>query len=306
MVKTAFLLTLVVTAVASMPAHGQVVRAFVSAHGVDTNPCTVIQPCRTFQQAFNTVPPNSVIFVLDPAGYQPLTITHGITIQANGFGGITQVNGCGTCAAINVSATTSDQVTLDGLLLDGEGTGYSAIRITSGKAVQILNSVVRNFVNGIVQTTTPVDLFVSNTRILNTGLGIYASPGGNGVSRVVMSQIDVDHNFSGIAIDASSLGGGYVDAVLADSVVSSSGQTGVTVNNNGGSLARLTIVSSKLMFNQAFGLLTGGLGGTVVYLTRSTIFANGVPDIKIQTGNVYSAGDNMIGTNDPLTTFSYR
>jgi hypothetical protein len=64
MIKTAFLLTLTVTTIASMPAQAQ--RVFVSAHGVDTNPGTAIQPCRTFQQAFNTVPRNGEIDVLDP------------------------------------------------------------------------------------------------------------------------------------------------------------------------------------------------------------------------------------------------
>ena len=51
MTKTALLLALIVTALASMPAHAQPLRVFVSGLGLDTNPCTVTQPCRTFQQA---------------------------------------------------------------------------------------------------------------------------------------------------------------------------------------------------------------------------------------------------------------
>jgi hypothetical protein len=48
MTKTAFLLTLIATALASIPAQAQQVRAFVSGGGLDTNPCTLAQPCRTF------------------------------------------------------------------------------------------------------------------------------------------------------------------------------------------------------------------------------------------------------------------
>jgi hypothetical protein len=44
MTKTAFLLTLIVTALAS-PAQAQ--RVFVSVNGLDTNPCTAISPCRS-------------------------------------------------------------------------------------------------------------------------------------------------------------------------------------------------------------------------------------------------------------------
>jgi hypothetical protein len=80
MPKTAFLLALAITALASLPAQAQLV--FVSAHGLDTNPCTVTQPCRTFQQAYNIAPANSEIDVLDPAGYGPVLIEHGISIQA--------------------------------------------------------------------------------------------------------------------------------------------------------------------------------------------------------------------------------
>jgi hypothetical protein len=142
--KTSFLLALIATALASMPARAQQ-RVFVSGNGLDTNPCTVTQPCRTFQQAYNTAAVNGEIDVLDPAGYGPLTITKGISIQAHGFGGITQTASSFPNAAITVSVTTSDPVSLNGLLLDGGGTGYFGIYITSGRSVQILNSVVRHF-----------------------------------------------------------------------------------------------------------------------------------------------------------------
>jgi hypothetical protein len=265
----------------------------------------VTQPCRTFQVAYSNVPANGEIDVLDPAGYGPLTITHGISIQAHGFGGISQP-GTGTSAAITISVTTGEPVTLNGLLLDGSGTGTYGINITSGPSVQILDCVIRHFVYGIAQIA-PGGLLVSNTRIFNSQSGIWVGPAGNGVSKVVMSRIEANENATGVVIDANGLSGGYVDAVLADSVVSSNSTSGVAVlNGNGVSLARLTTVSSKLMFNGNFGLQTNS-SGVEVYLTRSTIFANGVPDIKIFGGHVNSAGDNMIGTFDPLTsTFPYH
>jgi hypothetical protein len=139
MTKTKVLLALVVTALASVPAHAQN-RVFVSGAGLDTNPCTVTQPCRTSHQDYNTAAANGEIDVLDPAGYGPLTITRGISIQAHGFGGITAASG----NAININVTTGDPVMLNGLLLDGSGTGHFGIFITSSPSVQILNSVVRH------------------------------------------------------------------------------------------------------------------------------------------------------------------
>jgi hypothetical protein len=122
MTKTPFLLTFIIAALFSAASQAQQ-RVFVSGHGLDTNPCTVTQPCRTFQQAYNVAAANGEIDVVDPAGYGPLTITHGISIQAHGFGGITQT--CNTCAAITVSVTASDPVSLNGLLIDG---GHRPIR----------------------------------------------------------------------------------------------------------------------------------------------------------------------------------
>jgi hypothetical protein len=137
MTRTAFILALIVTALASS-AHAQ--RVFVSGKGLDTNPCTVTQPCRTFLQAYDTTSANGEIDVLDPAGYGPLTITRGISIQAHGFGG---------SPGITISVSTPDPVTLNGLLIDGAGTGTYGVNITSGPSVQILNSVVRHFTFGI-------------------------------------------------------------------------------------------------------------------------------------------------------------
>jgi hypothetical protein len=108
---------------------------------------------RTFQRAFNHAPANGVIDVLDPADYGPLAITHGITIQGHGFGGITQNSSCPACAAIAISATNADAVMLTGLLIDGGGTGQTGISIKSGQSVQILNSVVRRFNNAIIDNT---------------------------------------------------------------------------------------------------------------------------------------------------------
>jgi hypothetical protein len=152
MTKTAILLALAITALVSSAAHAQQ-RVFVSGHGLDTNPCTVTQPCRTFQQAHDTAAVNGEIDVLDPAGYGPLTISKGISIQAHGFGGITMTAGSPN-AAITINVTTSDPVTLNGLLIDGGGTGYFGINITSGRSVQILGSVVRHFFLGIYDETS--------------------------------------------------------------------------------------------------------------------------------------------------------
>jgi hypothetical protein len=260
MIKTAALLTLVVAAFAGMPAHAQ--RVFVSGTGLDTNPCTVSQPCRTFQQAYNTVAANGEIDVLDPAGYGPLTITHGISIQAHGFGGITQTANCPTCAAITVSVTTSDPVSLNGLLLDGAGTGFSGILINSGTSVQILNSIDRHFDFGILDQPSAINshLLIEDTIASDAVNGITIQPNG-GSARATLNRITANNNHFGVVVT------GVHNTTIANSVLSNNSNTG--------------------LFN------TSG----VTWLAKTVISGNPTGVDNVSGGTVNSYGDNYIRDN---------
>jgi Right handed beta helix region len=216
MTKITFLLALVVTALASIPAQAQ--RVFVSGTGLDTNPCTATQPCRTFQQAYNTAPANGEIDVIDPAGYGPLAITHGISIQAHGFGGITQAGSCPTCAAITISVTTSDPVSLNGLLIDGGGTGNKGIYVTSGSSVQILNSVVRHFEFGIYYgTSTNSNLLIEDTIASDNLTGIAINPTN---VKATLARITANNNQYGVATNGN-------NTTIANSVISNNSTIGL-------------------------------------------------------------------------------
>jgi Right handed beta helix region len=254
MTKTAVLLTLIAIALASMPAHAQQ-RVFVSGHGLDTNPCTVTQPCRTFQVAHNTAAANGEIDVLDPAGYGPLTITKGISIQAHGFGGITAASG----DAITVSVATSDPVTLNGLLLDGGGTGGLGIRIQSCRSLQILNSVIRHFQFGIAEFTSgPINLLIEDT---------------------VASD-----NLKGIALE-----GGSVKATLSR-ITANNNQVGVYNLSN-----EATIANSVIFNNSSEGL--GCFSSCMTWLAK-TLISDSTTGVNMDVSStVFSYGDNYIGDN---------
>jgi hypothetical protein len=263
MIKTAFLLTLIVTTLASMPAQAQQ-RVFVSGLGVDTNPCTVPQPCRTFQHAHDISPANSEINALDPAGYSPLTITKGISIQAHGWGSITQPASCSTGAAITVSVTTGDPVTLNGLLLDGAGTGCFGIYITSGASVQILNSVVRHFQYGIYH-------IVANA---------------NGSNLLIQDTIASDNSQTGINIKTFTIG---FKATLSR-ITANSNALGVDTAGND-----TTIANSVISNNGGTGLNSGNFA--VTWLAKTVISGNFTGVTVAGAGTVKSYGDNYINDN---------
>jgi hypothetical protein len=258
--KTAFLLTLIVTALASIPAPAQPLRVFVSGLGSDSNPCTEAQPCRTFQKAHDTAAANGEIQVLDPAGYGALTISKGISIQGHGFGAIAQT--CGNCAAITVSVTTSDQVSLNGLLIDGAGKGQIGISFLSGPSVQILNSVIRNFsYAGIydVTSTNGSNLLVEDTVASdNATYGINVCPG-EGVQAVThkatLNRFTANSNQYGVQVACD---GG--STTIANSVLSNNTIAGLWSRPNG-----LTFLAKSVISGNQTGVLFSGAGvfGTV-------------------------------------------
>jgi hypothetical protein len=261
MTKTAVLLALIVTALASMPAHAQQ-RVFVSGTGLDTNPCTVTQPCRTFQQAYNTVAANGEIDVLDPAGYGPLTITHGISIQAHGFGGITQTGSAS--AAITISVTTSDPVTLNGLILDGAGTGQFGINITSGPSVLILNSVIRLFaaagINDITSTNGST-LLIEDTvaSYSQTGIAIHAT-GTN--AQATLNRVTANNNVNGIFTGFNSA------TTIANSVLSNNNPIGLAVQTNGGTWLAKNVISGSATGVMVFAGTVNATATTTSTTTR--------------------------------------
>src|SRR5262249_39818410 len=110
--------TLVATT-ASTDAYALANRTFVSGFGSDSNPCSLAEPCRSFQHAHDQTNAGGDITVLDPAGYGPVVITKAISIINDGVGeaGIT-ITTTGT-PAITIDAGPEDAVNLRGLTLVG-------------------------------------------------------------------------------------------------------------------------------------------------------------------------------------------
>jgi hypothetical protein len=259
MTKTAFLLALIVTALANMPALAQPLRVFVSGLGLDTNPCTVTQPCRTFQHAHDIVAANGEIDVIDPAGYGPLTITKGISIQAHGFSGITQLDV--STAAITVNITTSDPVSLNGLLLDGGGTGFAGVNIKAGPSVTILSSVVRHFQTGINDQTST-----------------------NGSNLLIEDTVASDNGLTGIAVFPF---GTNTKATLNRITANNNGSSGVHVGGH-------ATISNSVMSNNIVGVQNEG---GAIWLAKNVISGNGTGVIVSGSGTVRSYGDNYINDN---------
>ena len=152
------------------PAHAQATRTWVSGVGDDANPCSRTAPCKTFAGAISKTAAQGEINVLDPGGFGAVTITKSITISAIGVEGGVLVSGT---PGITVSAGPADVVVLEGLDIEGLGTGTNGVNVTGTTgAVYVKNCKIHHFTqNGInmASSTASASLMVTSSHIFQNG-----------------------------------------------------------------------------------------------------------------------------------------
>jgi hypothetical protein len=211
------------------PAHAQATRTWVSGVGDDANPCSRTAPCKTFAGAISKTAPAGEINVLDPGGFGAVTITKSISIIANSVEAGVLVSGTNGIV-INVAAT--DNVLLEGLDIEGLGTGLNGVTILGGGKTTIRKCSIRNFtLNGVNLTgTVNARVVVENSLIINNG----SNNGGGfnmlGASGAMNTALILGTTFDNNTNYATQVGGGNI-MVLSNSILTGSPYS---IKNNGG------------------------------------------------------------------------
>src|SRR3984893_2755209 len=122
------------------PACAQATRTWVSGVGDDANPCSRTAPCKTFAGAISKTAAAGEINVLDPGGYGGVTITKSIRIISDHIEAGVLVSGTN---GITVNAGVADTIVLEGLDIEGLGTGLNGVHIIAGKSVYVIRCAIR-------------------------------------------------------------------------------------------------------------------------------------------------------------------
>jgi hypothetical protein len=311
MTKILFLLTLFVTAlVGLLPAApvqaAGVARTFLSAAGSDSNNCAnVLTPCRHLATAFAATAADGEIYVLDPANYGSLTITHGVSIEGHGWASIAPVSGS---PAITINANPGDKINIIGVVLDGTAlANTNGIVFNSGGSLTVADSVVRNFAgasttgNGILMqpTSGTVGFVISNTILSNNATaGMFYNPpsGSTATANGVIDHVVGTNNQTGIMIITAN-GGGPTAVAISNSVASNNSVTGIYFQNASNALQG-SIDNSSISGNGTFGI--DAETGSDLEIGRSVITYNGTGIENNTTPNrVFSYLDNRINSNAP-------
>jgi hypothetical protein len=207
------------------PAHAQATRTWVSGVGDDANPCSRTAPCKTFAGAISKTAAGGEINVLDPGGFGAVTITKSISITAVGVEAGVLVSGTNGIV-INVQST--DKVLLDGLDIEGLGTGLNGVTIVGGGRTTIRNCSIRNFTqNGVnLQGTANARAVVENSIILGNGGGFNMLGASGAMNTAFVQNTIVDSNTS----FATQVGGGNVLVLIGSTLTGSP----FSISNNGG------------------------------------------------------------------------
>jgi Right handed beta helix region len=312
MIRTIFLAAGLAFAatLSAAPAQAQAARTFVSAAGSDSNNCiNVATPCRHLATAFAATAPDGEIYVLDPANYGSLTITHGVSIQGHGWASIAPV---ANSAAITIDVGPNDKINIIGVVLDGTAIANTdGIRFNFGGTLNVRDSVIRNFsASGINFAPNPsalIQLFVSNTLISDNGLdGIFINPYSTGTTTGVLDHVQLDNN-ARFGLSVATGGTNHVIRLtFADSVSTNNG-AGIIVAE---AIGTIMVRNSTIANNVGLGLSAVG-PGAAIFVTQSTITGNSTAWDVTFPGVVLSYGDNNIDGNgsantEPPNPLSYK
>jgi hypothetical protein len=154
-------------------------RAFVSVSGSDANPCSAVQPCRSFNQALVVVEPGGEIVVRDSGGYSTgFTITKSVTIDAAGFNA--SVITTSVSDACLIEAGISDRFILRGISFHGASIGGNAISAVTAGILYVEHCSIADFNGSGVIMGSGGDLLITDTDVRGckvSGVGVEANPG---------------------------------------------------------------------------------------------------------------------------------
>jgi hypothetical protein len=288
---------------AATPAHAQTFATFASGNGNDANTClTPATACREIFGATGALAKTDeggIIHVL-PGEYIAFPVEKGVDIVADaGQASIyTTVAGGGGGIVVNVSGT--QVVRIRGFLINSA----HGIVINGSGVVHIEDSTLAGVEAryGILyQPTGAGELYVSGTKLTrstvpsNSG-GIQIKPTGSGSAKVVLDNILVEDNGTGILIDSRFTSGSQA-VTIRNSTISGSASFAVAAYESGGGTSNVTIESSNITNNTAsFGVGMSGAGATA-RLVNVTVTGNARGLLAASSSSIISHGGNVIAGN---------
>ena len=289
---------------ATSHASAQATRTWVSGLGNDADPCSRTAPCKTFAGAISKTAAGGEINVIDPGGFGALTITKSITIDGGG-GQVASVLAAGTNGIIiNGSGIT---VTLRNLRINGVGLtptpGLNGIQFLAGVGLHVENCDVfgfsQNAINVNVNTASAVSVFVTDTRVSTSLVGINARNASTGRVSLSIQRTTATQNGTGVKIDGSG-GAASISAAVLDSMIAGNniGVSSVSGPGNSG----IVVTRTSIVNNTTTGASATGAGG--ILFSNTLIMGNGTGLASSAGGSLGTYQNNNVDANTTNGAFT--
>jgi hypothetical protein len=205
-------------------------RTWVSSFGDDANNCSPRTPCRTFAGAISKTAAGGEINVLDGGGFGGVTITKSISIISKFEAGVL-VSGTN---GIIVNVTTNDAVVLDGLDIEGLGTGLNGVTIVGGGKTMIRNCTIHHFSQAAVNLVgINARVVLMDSTLLRNNIGVnITTPGAANFAAVQNTMIDLSTASATQVSGASTLQLSTTTLSGSPASITNSGGTVISYGNN--------------------------------------------------------------------------
>lgn len=250
-------------------AHAQQATSFIRTDGSDRNPCTVAEPCQTFDGAMAKTDAGGQVVALDSGLYASTSVTKAITLAA-APGAHVVVAGTTDAHAVQVNAGAEDAVVLRGLTIAWQQPAVaptnSGVNFDTGLALHLEHCTVTGFNKGVDFTPSgnaaPAELFVSDTSLRDNATGLEV--GGNARATLLGSRVERSKG-NGVRV----FNGAKVTA--RETTAARNKAAGFRAEGNN---AELTLVACVSTHNETGVLLAGSSGSTKVRLTGTAVTHN--------------------------------
>jgi hypothetical protein len=277
-------------------------RAFVSINGSDLNPCSAVQPCRSFNAALAVVQPGGEIVVQDSGGYSTgFTITQSVTIDAAGFNASVISTGGGDLCTIN--AGSSDRVVLRGISFHGANVGSSAINVTKVGSLYVEHCSIAEFGVDGVRVFSGGNLFVTDTDVRKCFDGLLVGTNGATPANLVAQDSRfTECTDAGILLGTFG-GSATVTGWVSNCIASVCGE-GFLAKAETGANVDLTLANCRADGSTAgIEASVSSSGNATIRMTGCTVTQNNFGILTVATGTGTPSvlgtapGDNLISAN---------
>jgi hypothetical protein len=268
-------------------------RAFVSINGSDLNPCSAVQPCRSFNQALTVVEPGGEIVVQSSGGYSTgFTITQSVTIDAAGFNASVISTSAADLCTIN--AGPSDRVVLRGISFHGANVGNTAINAAQVGSLYVEHCSIAEFNLDGVEMLNGGSLFVTGTDARKCQTAVLFGTLGATPANLVAHDSRFTECLDGLVLSTVA-SGTSVTGLVSDCTASLCTNGGFWAESHNASNAVLTLNNCR-SFRNAVGIFTDATstGNAIVIIANCVVTRN---LIGIDTTLGGAIGGTSPGTN---------